>query len=144
MTILPCESSVILVEDDLAQARLYDKVLRDAFGSEITLRVFSDSSEAAAYIDTHLVDVLITDLRMPNVDGLELIQRAKDRFRGVQVLVMTAFSTPDSLLKSVDLGAADYLLKPFRNEVLIELVTQALQRHERWRASLSLTLHQHV
>jgi DNA-binding NtrC family response regulator len=133
---------LVLVDDDLFQARLYSSFLQKSFGTTIEIAVFSESREAAAYLNDHLVDVLITDLRMPNVDGLELIRIAKHRSSGAQVLVMTATSTADSLVDAAELGASDYLLKPFATDLLIDLVEQARRRLARWRAALAGTFHQ--
>jgi len=133
---------IVIVDDDSSQARLYSTILRKAFGSTADVVAFSDSQEAAAHLEDHLVDVLITDLRMPNVDGLEMIRIAKRRSSGAQVLVMTATSTADSLVDAAELGATDYLLKPFDQELLIELVQQSQRRLARWRSALAVTFHQ--
>lgn len=138
---VPSQTHLLLVEDDPDQLRLYAAVLRNAFGDAVRLTCFDDSERAAAFIDAHLVDVLATDLLMPVVDGLALMRRAKGRFPGVQTVMMTAGSTPDSLVEAADLGAADYLLKPFAPTELIEVVSQAKQRVARWRTALSGTLH---
>lgn len=133
---------VVIVDDDMSQSRLYSSILQKAFGASVDIAAFSESQEAAEYLGDHLVDVLITDLRMPNVDGLELIRIAKNRSSGAQVLVMTATSTADSLVDSAELGASDYLLKPFAKELLIELVEQSRRRLARWRCALAATFHQ--
>jgi len=133
---------VVLVDDDPAQARLYATILASAFGTTAEIAAFTKSEKAAEYLDGHLVDVLITDLRMPNVDGLELMRIAKQRSNGCQVLVMTATSTADSLVDAAELGASDYLLKPFAKELLIDLVEQSQRRLARWRAALAGTFHQ--
>lgn len=133
---------IVLVDDDPAQARLYHDVLKRRFDSAVELATFIDSRRAAEHLDDHLVDVLITDLRMPNVDGLELIRIVRNRSNNAQVLVMTASSTADSLIDAAEAGASDYLLKPFSNDVLIDLVCQAQERLARWRAALAGTFHQ--
>lgn len=133
---------IVLVDDDPSQARLYDNVLERRFGPAVEVATFTDSRRAAEHLGDHLVDVLITDLRMPNVDGLELIRVARNRSNNAQVLVMTATSTADSLVDAAEAGASDYLLKPFSNDVLIDLVGQAQQRLARWRTALAGTFHQ--
>ncbi|MCE9608338.1 MAG: response regulator [Planctomycetia bacterium] len=133
---------IALVDDDPAQARLYSMILEKALGTTAEIAAFTESDKAAEYLNDHLVDVLITDLRMPNVDGLELIRIAKRRSNGAQVLIMTATSTADSLVDAAELGASDYLLKPFAKELLIDLVEQSQRRLARWRAALAGTFHQ--
>jgi len=133
---------IVLVDDDPMQARLYTSILSKAFETTVEVTAFTESQVAAEHLNDHLVDVLITDLRMPNVNGLELIRIAKHRSNGTQVLVMTASSTADSLVDAAELGASDYLLKPFAKELLIELVDQSQRRLARWRAALAETFHQ--
>ncbi len=131
---------VLLVEDDPAQARLYRRILERAF-ADLRLNVFEDSASAAEYLESHFVDVLITDLQMPGIDGLELLRRVKQRSPHAQVLILTAASTAEKLVEAASLGASDYLLKPFENGDLINFVEQAQRRLERWRAALAGTLH---
>lgn len=131
----------MLVEDDPSQATLYATILRRAFGASIQLAVFSDPRLAAACLQKHLIEILITDVDMPGLDGIELVRLAKERYRGTQVIVMTAASTTDSLIGATDQGAADYLLKPFAHDLLVELVKQAAARLQRWKLALAATLH---
>jgi len=133
---------IVLVDDDPSQARLYTSILSKAFDATAEIAMFTESQAAAEHLNDHLVDVLITDLRMPNVDGLELIRIAKQRSCGAEVLVMTASSTSESLVDASELGASDYLLKPFAKELLIDLVDQSQRRLARWRAALAGTFHQ--
>lgn len=135
------EIRIVLAEDDPAQARLYAEVLNRKLGGSFHLEMFCDAVQAARHLQTHLIDVLITDLQMPNVDGLKLIRSAKERHRGVQVIVLTACSTTDSLIDAADLGAADYLMKPFSHGLLVDVVEQAADRVRRWRSALADTLH---
>lgn len=131
----------MLVEDDPPQATLYATILRRDFGSSIHLVVFNDPYLASACLQKHLIEILITDVDMPNLDGIELVRLAKDRHRGTQVIVITAASTTENLIGANDQGAADYLLKPFANDLLIELVKQAAARLQRWKLALAATLH---
>lgn len=130
----------LLVEDDRAQASLYATILNKAFGSEIELSVLHDSLDAAKYLQSQQTEILITELSMPVLDGVELARRAKDRYRGTQVLMLTAASTPDHLSEAAKAAASDYLLKPFSDSLLIILVEQARARLHRWRNALSETL----
>lgn len=133
---------IVIVDDDPQQAQLYDAKLNNRFGTEVEITTFTDSERAAEHLDDHLVDVLITDLRMPHIDGIELIRIANNRSASAQILVMTATSTSDSLVDAAEAGATDYLLKPFSIDVLVELVVEARRRLGRWRSALAATFHQ--
>ena len=76
----------LLVEDVRAQAARYATVLNKELGSEIELSVLHDSLEAEQYLRNQQTEILITELSMPGLDGVELARRAKDRYRGTQVL----------------------------------------------------------
>lgn len=131
---------LLLVEDDELQARFLSQGLRKRLPEHIALSVMTDPRQALEYLQTAGVDLLVTDLDMPAVDGLALLQAARQRNSAVQALVLTAASTSEALLTALDLGAADYLLKPVDCAVLVDLVVQAEQRLQRWRTALLGTL----
>ncbi|MGC3969902.1 MAG: response regulator [Pirellulales bacterium] len=133
-------TSLLLVEDDPLQLRIYKHVLLREFGADIDLECFSDSDEALARIQRGHVDILLTDLQLPGVGGLRLLRELNGRNRSAQALMMTATSTSTSLLEALEYGAVDYLLKPIDHELLIRLVRQADDRLRRWRVALAGTL----
>ncbi len=124
---------LLLVDDDPSQIRLWEHVLRRDLGEQIQIEAMSDPHAALTHTLNHGVDILITDLSMPDVCGLDLVRCVKARNKYAQVLLITGTSTTDSLLASIDLGTTDYLLKPLAIETLVELVRQADARLRRWR-----------
>jgi DNA-binding NtrC family response regulator len=74
------------------------------------------------------VDLVITDLRMPGMDGMSLLQEAKKINPGLEVVVMTAFGSVDSAVEAMRHGAADYITKPFQPEELVLVVKRTLDR----------------
>lgn len=87
-----------------------------------------DGAQALALLDAERFDVVLTDVRMPNVDGIELLEQVRRRDPNVQVVVMTAFGTIPSAVTAMKLGAVEYLTKPFEPEDVIKAVTVALAR----------------
>lgn len=86
----------------------------------------------------HLV---LTDIVMPEMDGLEFIRRVRAIDPMIQIIVMTAFSTLDRTIEAFQLGASDYLLKPFESlEQVGATVDHARGRIERWREAVHRTL----
>ena len=77
---------------------------------------------------------------MPSINGLELIRCAKQINPGAQVFLVTGHSTLGAVTDALELGAADYLLKPVDQLELIELIKDAGKRLRRWRAALASTL----
>ena len=87
-----------------------------------------------------VVDILVTDLEMPGVDGLELLCWARRKNPCAQVLFVTGHSTLNALTDALELGATDYLLKPVDQAQLITLVEDAEKRLRRWREALAGTV----
>lgn len=131
---------LVVVEDDPAQAKLLSHVLRAEVTGDFELVIFTDAESAAAHFEHAWVDILITDLDMPMINGLELVKIARQHNRWVQSLLITAVSTSSSLIEAGDLGVTDYLLKPVDRVLLVRLVHQSLDRLERWQDALSGTL----
>ena len=132
-----CPTRLLLVDDDPELLELWEHVLREAFDGQIHIDALSDSNAAIKLVQRHSFDILVTDLSMPDVNRLDLIRCVQSRNRCAQTLLITGTSTVESLLESVDLGAADYLLKPIQPEQLIEVVRSADARLNRWRVALA-------
>src|SRR6185369_9904833 len=88
-------------------------------GSELLMRL--ESSAAGE------VDLLLQDLRMPDLDGLQIMKRLSQVRPELPVIIMTAFATVDDAVQAIKLGAYDYLTKPFPNEKLLSMVDNVLQ-----------------
>jgi two-component system response regulator YesN len=114
-------------------------VLNRALGDEITIEALSDPAVARERIDNGGIDILLTDLEMPGINGLELLRCAKRRNACTQVLFFTGNSSQDALLSALELGAVDYLLKPVDQQNLVDLITQAHHRQQRWWQALAET-----
>ena len=140
--LVPTDSKmqIVLVEDDPAQARALSQVLRRDVIGDVEIVTFTDSCEAATHIECSWIDVLVTDLDMPDLDGLQLIERARRHNSWTQSLLITAASTASSLIEAGDLGVADYLLKPVDHQLLVRLIHQSLDRLDRWQEALTGTL----
>jgi DNA-binding NtrC family response regulator len=130
---------LLLVDDDSFQIDYLGFVLRKGVPDTIEVVAINDSQAALDYLKATWVDLLITDLDMPEVRGLDLARAARDRNPAVQTFVLTAASTWDELIQALDLGASDYLLKPIKPELLVNLVVQASERLSRWRTALAGT-----
>lgn len=120
------QPSRVLVVDDHATAReSVADVLRHA-GYEAT--TCSSATEALARLRDETPDVVITDLQMPGMNGLELVQEIGRRQLAVEVLMVTAHASVSTAVEAMRLGAFDYLEKPFGATQLEQSVAQACQR----------------
>ena len=139
---LASTTNLLIIDDDQSMVRLLGTLIQRALGDEITVETLTDPSDALSYLDQGGVDILLTDLDMPGISGLELMHAAKRRNNTTQVLFMTGESSGDALLQALEGGATDYLLKPVDHDLLVDLLRQAHQRHGRWRKALVDTLRQ--
>ena len=118
----------ILVVDDEKSVRLTLSVLLSRAGHEPSEA--ASGSEAIAVLKEDPPDLVITDLRMGEVDGVDVLKAAKDVSSAIEVIVLTAHGTVESAVDAMRLGAYDYIEKPFDAEALLFKVQNALERRE--------------
>jgi len=112
----------ILVVDDEQNMRiaLYEALSRDGY----EVAVAENGQMALDMIGKQSPDLLITDIKMPAVDGIELLQRVKALQPGLPVVIITGFATVDTAVEAMKQGAVDYIIKPFSVEVIEETVAR--------------------
>ncbi len=118
----------LLIVDDERTAALTLASLFKRSGHET--RTAYDGVEALAALEQAPVDVLITDLKMPNLDGMGLLAAVKQRWPDTAVLVVTAFGSVDTAVEAMRLGAIDFATKPVNVEALRLKVDKAVQQSE--------------
>ncbi|MEN9935555.1 MAG: hypothetical protein RLZZ387_2134 [Chloroflexota bacterium] len=107
--------TVLIVEDDAATRRLYRFLLTN--GGYAVLEA-EDGVVALEQLSSHTCDLVITDMNMPRMDGMELIRAIRRDYAEMYVILVTAFGTPDTEKNAMRMGANDYLAKPFDFEEL--------------------------
>lgn len=114
--------SVLIVDDQRGMCESLQMLLRmEGFDAEFT----TDAREAIARVARSQPDVIITDMRMPEVNGIELLQAVKTNSPATEVIIMTAHATVDSAVNAMKLGAFDYIMKPFKNEAILTKIRRA-------------------
>lgn len=114
---------VLVVDDEPRMAEVVRMVLRRA---GIVADVALGGAEALTALTDAMPDVLLTDLRMPDVDGLALMARARALDADLPVVLMTAHATVENAIEALRHGAHDYVRKPFENAELVSRVQRAL------------------
>jgi len=114
--------TILIVDDEKNYPPILSAVLEDA-GFE-TLTAYS-GREALTILEDSDVDLVLTDMKMPGMDGIELLERIKKKDPELPVIVMTAHGTVEKAVEAMQKGAYSYLLKPFDNEQLILYVNKA-------------------
>lgn len=133
------KTKLLLVDDDPSMVHLLAKIIDRSFGDDIEMQSLTDPTKARDAIEKYLIDILVTDMEMPGVNGLGLLRCAKRRNSLTQVLFMTGHSSLDALSDALELGATDYLLKPLDQAEFIEILGQSQKRVQRWRQALAGT-----
>ena len=117
--------TILITEDDRVQREIISDILQQS-GYEVTA---SDSAERTLDIlKDRAFELLLTDMRMPGLDGLELLRRAKRLRPEIEVVVMTAHATIRTAVTAMKEGAIDYLEKPFDKDTLLHVINRALER----------------
>lgn len=84
--------------------------------------------EAIEILESTPIDLVITDLKMPRVSGLDLIKHVRENFKDTEVMMITGYATIEGAVKAIKTGAEEYLTKPFTDEELFTAVKQALNK----------------
>jgi len=123
---------VLIVEDDEIFLRPLQRTL-EVEGYDVL--VVGSGEEAMELLKSDDVDLVLTDKRLPGVDGVELVRRIKNDHPDLAVVVMTAYGTIGSAVEAMRLGAEDYLVKPFEAAEMLMVLRRAIEFHELKAAS---------
>lgn len=115
---------ILIIEDDIAFCKLLEKFLiKKAY--DVTI-AFS-ASEAREAVKNESFDLILTDLRLPDSDGIGLMSEFKNSHPHIPVILMTGYSDVNTAVKAIKNGAADYISKPFNPDEVLLVITNALQ-----------------
>ncbi len=116
---------ILIVDDERSMQDVLSIMLKRA-GYGVT--VASDGEEAIGHVKKEIFDLVITDLKMPKVGGLEVLRAVKEVSPDTVVLVITAFASTESAVEAMKLGAYDYLTKPFQIDEVQLIIRNALEK----------------
>jgi DNA-binding response OmpR family regulator len=111
------ELKILFVEDEVNISKLLKDALSDYFYS---FTVASDGIEGLEKFKNINPDIVITDIMMPNLDGLEMTKEIRTINEDIPIIVLSAFSDKEKLLKAIDIGITKYFIKPFDPEEVLE------------------------
>jgi len=121
------KGTILLAEDDRNLRRVLQATLtREGYEVAAT----PDGAAAAEWLDTQRADALITDIRMPKMDGLALFRCCRDRHPELPVILITAFGKIEDAVEAMRAGAFDYISKPFDEAELLRVVGNAVATSE--------------
>jgi DNA-binding NtrC family response regulator len=125
---VPRGAIVIVVDDSPDTLELVKRHLTPAGHTVITA---SSAEEASRLMKDTAVDLVITDMKMPRVSGLDLIRHIRTNYKGVGILMVTGYPSIGGAVEAVRLGAEDYLAKPFTRKELLDAVETTLAKQRR-------------
>ncbi len=129
------QGAIAIIDDEENMCKVLVKILRMENYHVVS---YMDPREALDQIRLTHPDVVLTDVRMPGMDGLELLRTIKRDLPNTQVLVMTAYGTIDGVKTALQAGALDYVAKPFRTEELLLSVQKAMEHKRLVEENVSL------
>lgn len=131
--------SILLVEDDEANRASIERILKN---ENYQVSLAENGREGIRMLETQPFDLILTDLKMPLVDGMEMLRHAQKQENKPDVIMMTAHGTIETAVEAMQKGATDFLTKPFKKDVLLSQVQKVLQKkklqneNQRLRAQL--------
>jgi len=127
---------IMLVEEQRNSLQGCVDYLETAFPGGVTLIPFEEPSHAVEYLKHHRVDILVTDLRVGDAIGLDLVLALRRRCNVAHCYLLTDNRSPELLSEALEAGVTDFLEKPLNRVEFVHTIRQAIQWQRRWRESL--------
>ncbi len=119
--------TILVVDDEANYVTVMQALLEEANYEALTALSGAEALKVAAQSD---LDAVLTDMKMPKMSGIELLDELKRLYPDIPVIIMTAFGTVEKAVQAMKKGAFDYILKPFKNEEILVTIAKALEhRH---------------
>ena len=126
------QSRILIVDDDPHFLRVLHRILT---GEHFVVKATSNPCEAIELLRSSNFDLIICDLRMPDCDGLNLLQVLRGSGNEIPVIILTAYGEVDTYLEAMNAGATEYLNKPIKSDELVQVVRTCLQKGNHRRSS---------
>ncbi|MCT7615424.1 response regulator transcription factor [Aliarcobacter butzleri] len=124
---------ILIVEDEKRLAQLLKEAISDSFFKVI---IAKDGIEGIKKYKSFKPDIIITDIMMPQLDGLDMTIKIKEIDSNIPIIVLSAHSEKEKLLKAIDVGINKYFIKPFDPDELIEHIKKLAPKIEKQKISL--------
>ena len=121
------EHKILVVDDDMSVSTAVRITLEDKYD---VATVYS-AADAFKHLDNHKVDLVLMDIKMPEMNGLEALKEIRKRHPGANVVMLTAYPTEENMQKAWESGAKGFLSKPFELDELRSFVDHSLSKKEK-------------
>jgi len=118
-------AKILIIDDEPDMLKLLSMILREKTAYEITTT--NNPIEAVALAKNGGFDLVISDLKMPGLDGIEIIEAVKKVDEDIPVIIITAFASVESASEAIQKGGFDFITKPFRKEQILFTIDKALK-----------------
>src|SRR5208282_4742980 len=129
-------SSILALDDEQDMLALLSRIISEKSSHGLT--TLSDPCELTPLLQDKFFDVVLTDLKMPGKNGIQVLEEVKQKSPQTAVIIMTAYGSIESALVATRKGAFDYITKPFRKERLLHVIEQALNWQRLQNENISL------
>lgn len=116
--------TLLIIDDDPAACRIFKKIIEKEGYRVLTA---TDAGKGLRLIKEKSPEIVFLDIKMPRIDGIELLRRIRKANQNVIVIMLTGFATLDTARKAMELGAHDYVTKPFDLEAIKASIRDALE-----------------
>ncbi|MFW6216463.1 MAG: sigma-54-dependent transcriptional regulator, partial [Desulfohalobiaceae bacterium] len=134
------KQQLLIVDDEQDMLQGLQRLLSFEL-QDVEVEVSSHSAQALRLLQEQGFDLVLLDIRMPDMDGLELLQRIKQLDPWITVIMMTAYGSIEIAVQSIKQGAYDFISKPFEMQDLLRLLRKGLERSQLIRENLNLRRH---
>jgi len=116
---------ILIVDDDPHFLRVLHRILSS---EKFVVMATSNPCDAIGFLRSNNFDLIICDLRMPDCDGLNLLQAIRTGGNEIPVIILTAYGEVDTYLEAMNAGATEYLNKPIKSDELVQVVRECLRK----------------
>jgi CheY-like chemotaxis protein len=135
-------NGILLIDDDLIVLKTLSLVLSK---HGIKVETESNPQKAIDEYSSSPYNIVLTDMQMPQMDGIEVIRRIKDINPLCNIIVLTAYSNMGRVIDCIEMGACDYITKPIGDiPVLLDILQAARRRVDRWRGLFGINLKKEI
>jgi len=116
---------ILVIDDELDMLMLLRMIIEEKTGYEV--ETTNNPSEGLKMLTERNYDLVITDLKMPGMDGLELFEELREIRSDIPVIIITAYGSPEAADEALNKGVADFITKPFRKDTILFIMRRVLE-----------------
>lgn len=117
--------NILAIDDEPHMLVLLERIMKEK--TRYTILTSSNSLEVPGLLEQNDFDLIIADLKMPGMDGMDILRMVKEQKRDEEVIIITAFGSLETAIEALSLGVLDYITKPFKKEQILFTVDRAIQ-----------------